>query len=77
MSSGVMVAAMMTMGSLGIQQPVSLGRRNGIVGMIAVFACGFSLGWAPMSYVVTTEISALRLRDMTSRVAFTTNVAMK
>lgn len=77
MSSTTMAAAMMTMGSLGIEEPVSAMRRNGIVAMIAVFVCGFSMGWAPLSYVITTEVSALKLRDMTARIGFTTNVVMK
>lgn len=68
---------MMTMGGLGIETPVSLPRRNGIVAMIAVWACGFSSGWGPMAYVITTEVSAARLRDLTSRLGFAVNVITK
>ncbi|KAI9148981.1 Major facilitator-type transporter ecdD [Paramyrothecium foliicola] len=74
LSSCVMTAAMMIMGGLGVDVPVTVGRKNGIVSMISIFACGFSLGWAPMTYVVATEVSALRLRDLTARVGFTVNV---
>lgn len=77
MSSAVMASAMITMGSLGIEDPISVGRRNGIIAMIAVFVCGFSMGWAPLSYVITTEVSAPKLRDMTARIGFTTNVVIK
>ncbi|KAG5661248.1 hypothetical protein KAF25_005370 [Fusarium avenaceum] len=76
MSSITMFAAMITMGGLGIESPVDDARKKGVLAMMAVFACGFSMGWAPLSYVVTTEISALRLRDLTSRVGFTANVIM-
>lgn len=76
-SSFVMTAAMMTMGGLGVNMPVTDSRKNGIVSMISIFACGFSIGWAPMTYVVTTEVSALRLRDLTARVGFTANVIFK
>jgi hypothetical protein len=65
---------MIAMGALGIQEPVSVARRNGIVGTICIFVSGYSMGWAPMTYILTTELSALRLRDLTSRVGFTTNV---
>lgn len=76
LSSAIMTVAMMTMGGLGIGA-VTDARKNGIIAMMALFPLGFSTGWAPLSYVVTTEISALRLRDLTSRVGFTTNVIMK
>ncbi|KAG5766783.1 hypothetical protein H9Q72_005155 [Fusarium xylarioides] len=75
-SSVTMFAAMMTMGGLGIVSPVDDSRKKGVISMMAVFASGFGMGWAPLVYVVTTELSALRLRDLTSRVGFTTNVIM-
>ncbi|KAL6407964.1 RGT2-Sensor of high external glucose concentration [Ilyonectria robusta] len=76
LSSCVMTSAMMVMGGLGIGSPVSTARKNGIISMMAVFPLGFAMGWAPLTYVVVTEISALRLRDVTSRVGFTVNVIM-
>ncbi|PKS08488.1 hypothetical protein jhhlp_004872 [Lomentospora prolificans] len=76
MSSITMVAGMMTMGALGLETPVTNARKNGIVAMLSVFVCGFSMGWAPLSYVITTEVSALRLRDLTARVGFTVNVVI-
>ncbi|KAF5027092.1 hypothetical protein F66182_804 [Fusarium sp. NRRL 66182] len=76
MSSCTIFAAMITMGSIGVETPVDDGRKRGILAMMGLFACGFAMGWAPLSYVVTTEISALRLRDLTSRVGFTANVIM-
>ncbi|RFN54002.1 hypothetical protein FIE12Z_1749 [Fusarium flagelliforme] len=75
-SSCTMFAAMATMGALGVQSPVDDSRKKGVISMMAVFASGFGMGWAPLVYVVTTELSALRLRDLTSRVGFTVNVIM-
>ncbi|KAK7432538.1 hypothetical protein QQZ08_000745 [Neonectria magnoliae] len=76
LSSFVMAAAMMIMGGMGISSPVTTPRKNGIIAMMAIFPFGFAIGWAPLGYVVTTEISALRLRDLTSHVGFTVNVIM-
>ena len=76
-SSWTMFAAMATMGALGVQSPVDDSRKKGVISMMAIFASGFGMGWAPLVYVVTTELSALRLRDHTSRVGFTVNVIMK
>lgn len=72
-----MAAAMMTMGGLGIEEPVPTMKKNGIIGMIAVFGVGFCFGWAPLCYVVTSEVASLRLRDLTARLAFFINVATK
>jgi putative effector of murein hydrolase LrgA (UPF0299 family) len=77
LSSSATVVAMIIMAGLGIEEAVSLGLRNGIVGMISLFACGFSTGWGPVPYVITTEVSSLRLRDHTSKIGFTVNVVTK
>jgi hypothetical protein len=65
---------MMTMAGLGINTPVSLAARNGIVSMLAIWACGFSSGWGPLAYVITSEVASARLRDLTTRVGFGVNV---
>ncbi len=77
MSSSVAAAAMLAMGGLGTVDTVTDAHGTGIVALIAVFACGYSMGWAPVTYILTTEISSRKLRDLTSRVGFTTNVCMK
>ncbi|KAH8895355.1 general substrate transporter [Thozetella sp. PMI_491] len=74
LSSAVMGAGMMTMGGLGTANPVNKDESRAIVSMITVLGFGFGLGWGPMTYVVTTEVSALRLRDHTSRLGFGLNV---
>lgn len=72
--AAVQTCALLTMGSLGVQDPVSSDRKIGIVAMLTTFTAGFSFGWAPLCYVVTTEIPALRLRDYSQRTASAVNV---
>jgi sugar porter (SP) family MFS transporter len=65
---------LITMGSLGVRSNPSFKEKTGIVAMLSVFGCGFSLGWAPLAYVVTTELPSLHLRDHSQRVASLVNV---
>jgi MFS transporter, SP family, sugar:H+ symporter len=69
-------AAIVTMGSLGTVSNPSFGVKTGIVAMLTVFAAGFVFAWAPLTYVVTTEVPALRLRDASQRTASMVNVLM-
>lgn len=74
-SSVVMIAALFTMGGIGTQPaPLSTASKRGIMSMITIFGVGFSIGWAPLTYVVATEIPALRLREHTLRLGFLINV---
>jgi SP family sugar:H+ symporter-like MFS transporter len=63
------------MGGLGTIVNPSVAVKTAIVAMVTVFSVGFSLGWAPLTYVVTTELPALHLRDQTQRIASLVNVA--
>ncbi|KIX10583.1 uncharacterized protein Z518_01667 [Rhinocladiella mackenziei CBS 650.93] len=74
--AAVQTAALMVMGGLGTADPVTDPLKIGIISMLALMTAGFSLGWAPLTYVVTTELPALRLRDYTLRVGFVVNVVM-
>ncbi|QRD85451.1 general substrate transporter [Aspergillus flavus] len=73
-SSAVMAAGLLTMGGLGTPSPMTTDLKKGVVGMYVVMALGFSLGWGPQTYVVATELPALRLRDMTLQLGFFVNV---
>ncbi|KAE8356936.1 general substrate transporter [Aspergillus coremiiformis] len=73
-SSAVMAAGLLTMGGLGTADPMTTSLKRGVVGMYVVMAIGFSLGWGPQTYVVATELPALRLRDMTLQLGFFVNV---
>ena len=76
-SSAVMAAGLLTMGGLGTPNPMTIDLKKGVVGMYVVMALGFSLGWGPQTYVVATELPALRLRDMTLQLGFVVNVISK
>lgn len=76
-SSAVMAAGLLTMGGLGTPSPMTTDLKKGVVGMYVVMALGFSLGWGPQTYVVATELPALRLRDMTLQLGFFVNVISK
>lgn len=69
-----MFCAIATMGSLGTVSDPSFAVKTSIVAMLTVFAAGFVFSWAPLNYVVTTEIPALRLRDASQRTASIVNV---
>lgn len=78
-SATVMMIALFVMGGVGTKSPIdgfSMSDKYTIVGMFFMLGGGFSLGWAPLTYVVTTEIPALRLRDKTQRVASFVNILM-
>ncbi|KAI9050374.1 hypothetical protein LZ554_005539 [Drepanopeziza brunnea f. sp. 'monogermtubi'] len=72
--ASVQIAAILTEGALGTVAHVTAGHKIGIVSMLVVFSAGFVLAWAPLTYVVTTEVSSLRLRDATQRTASLVNV---
>lgn len=73
-SGGVQFAAIMTMGGLGLVNDPSYSVKVAIVAMVTIFGCGFIFAWAPLTYVVTTEVAPLRLRDATQRTASIVNV---
>lgn len=49
----------------------------GIVAMMTVFGFGFSVGWAPVSHILSAEIPPTRLRDMTYRTASVVNILVQ
>ncbi|RDW85206.1 putative sugar transporter-1 [Coleophoma cylindrospora] len=73
--AAIQVAGLFTMGGLGTVANPTLAMKNAIVAMLSVFLVGFSIGWAPLTYVITTELPALHLRDQTQQVASLVNVA--
>ncbi|RBR19952.1 hypothetical protein FVER53590_12263 [Fusarium verticillioides] len=73
-SAGWMFCAIITMGALGTVPNPSFGIKSGIVAMLTLFGSGFTFAFAPLNYVITTEIPALRLRDASQRTASIVNV---
>jgi MFS transporter, SP family, sugar:H+ symporter len=73
----IQLAALLTMGGLGTVHNPSPQIQTAIVAMVTIFLCGFSFGWAPLTYVVMTEVPALHLRDASQRTASIVNVIFK
>lgn len=63
------------MGGIGTVAEPTIAMKKAIVAMFSLFAFGFSLGWGPLTYVVTTEMPSLHLRDQSQRVASLVNIA--
>ncbi|KAL4908283.1 hypothetical protein BDW74DRAFT_174971 [Aspergillus multicolor] len=74
LSSVIMLSGFITMGGLGVNEPVTTQRMKGVISLMVVYGVGFASGWGPLTYVVTTKISSLRLRDHTSRLGFAINI---
>lgn len=72
--STIQVAALFAMGGLGLAGSSTYSHKAGEVAMLSVFGAAFSFAWGPMTYIVTTELPALRLRDRSQRVASLTNI---
>ncbi|KAL4913654.1 general substrate transporter [Aspergillus aurantiobrunneus] len=73
-SSMIMIAGLITMAGLGVKEPVTTPRMKGVISLMVIFGVGFASGWGPLTYVVVTEVTSLRLRDYTSRLGFVINV---
>ncbi|KAL4867028.1 hypothetical protein BDV12DRAFT_172062 [Aspergillus spectabilis] len=73
-SSVIMMSGLLIMGGLGVNEPVTTPRMKGVIALMVVFGVGFATGWGPLTYVVVTEVTSLRLRDYTSRLGFGINV---
>ncbi|KAG7110565.1 glucose transporter rco-3 like protein [Verticillium longisporum] len=66
--------AIITMGGLGTIKNPSVAVKKATVAMLPLSGGGFCLGWAPLVYVVTTEVTSLHLRDASQRTAAIVNV---
>ncbi|TVY82030.1 Hexose transporter HXT13 [Lachnellula suecica] len=70
----IQLIGLLAMGGVGTIGHPTISDKTAIVALLSVFSFGFSLGWAPLTYVVTTELPALHLRDQSQRVASLVNV---
>ena len=61
----------MTMGGLGTTDASNVGAKKGIVAMLMLFSFSWSLGWAPLVYVLGAELPSSPLREMTLQIAYT------
>lgn len=72
-----MCVGLMRMDGLGTPAVITHGIKVAIVAFLVVMTFGFSIGLAPLCYVVSTEIPALRLGDAALRLGFVIDVLMK
>ncbi|KAM0295982.1 hypothetical protein ACHAPM_010699 [Fusarium culmorum] len=75
LGASIQVSALMTMGGLGTISDPSNQIKSGIVSMMVVFTFGYALIWAPTAHILSAEIPALTVRDMTYRSASVLNIA--
>lgn len=57
----VQACAFCIMGGLGCANPLTNSQKYGVIAVMFINGFAFSLAWAPLCYVVTTEMPALRL----------------
>lgn len=60
----------MTMGGLGTADAGNESAKQGIVAMLMIFSFSWSLGWAPLTYVIGAELPSSPLREMTLQLAY-------
>ncbi|KAJ3547155.1 hypothetical protein NM208_g1656 [Fusarium decemcellulare] len=76
LGSLIQLSSLYTMAGLGVGETTAP-IRVGIVAMLTVFGFGFSVGWAPVSHILSAEIPPTRLRDMTYRTASAVNILVQ
>ncbi|GLI74262.1 hypothetical protein PoHVEF18_002499 [Penicillium ochrochloron] len=69
-SSTMQTAALMTMGALGTADSSNVAAKRGIVAMLVIYSFSWSLGWAPLVYVLGAELPSSPLREMTLQIAY-------
>ena len=76
-SAALQTAALMTMGALGTADSQNTAAKEAIVAMLMLYMFGWSLGYAPLAYVVAAELPSMTLRDETLRVGYTVKLVME
>ncbi|KAJ5122139.1 hypothetical protein N7526_009076 [Penicillium atrosanguineum] len=70
-SSTMQTVFLMTMGGLGTADSSNIDAKKGIVAMLLLYSFSWSLGWAPLTYVIGAELPSAPLREMTLQIAYT------
>jgi hypothetical protein len=65
------------MDALSTPNMITYPLKAGIVSMLAMMTVGFGVGSAPLTFVVTFKLPAIKLRDHTLRLGFFVKVAIK
>jgi SP family sugar:H+ symporter-like MFS transporter len=76
-SAAMQTGALMIMGALGSVHDQHPTVQRGIVGMLLVYSFAWSVGWAPLTYVISTELPSASQRENTLRVAYTVKLVME
>lgn len=69
--------AMLIMGAIGTVDSSISSAKAGIVTMMLLYSFGWSLGYAPLAYVVAAELPSPQLREYTLRVGYTIKLIME
>jgi SP family sugar:H+ symporter-like MFS transporter len=70
-SAALQTASLMAMGALGTAHDQTIPVRRGIVGMLLIYSFAWSMGWAPLTYVLSAELPSPPLREKTLLIAYT------
>lgn len=76
-STFLQTAALLIMGGLGTADSSVIAAKAGIVAMLLLYSFGWSLGYAPLAYVVAAELPSPDLREYTLRVGYTLKLVME
>ncbi|CDO92667.1 unnamed protein product [Kluyveromyces dobzhanskii CBS 2104] len=71
--STIQAIALLTMGGLGTGA-VTVAKKKGVVATMMIKNFSYCLSWAPLSYVISSEIPTPRLRDKTYAVGILFNI---
>lgn len=71
--SVIQAIALLVMGGLGTGD-VTTAKKNGIVATMMINSFAYCISWAPLSYVISSEIPTPRLRDKTYAVGILFNI---
>jgi MFS family permease len=70
-------AVLLTMGGVGSIATQTVQTKSAVVAMTTLFGFTFSTGWAPLTYIISSEMGEQKLRDKTQRVGSWVNVLTK
>lgn len=72
----IQLGSLLAMGRLGTVRTTIVPMKSGIVGMMNIFTFGYAFGYAPLAYVVSSEVPSLKLKDKTYRVGMLINILL-
>ncbi|CDH11783.1 related to RGT2-Sensor of high external glucose concentrations [Zygosaccharomyces bailii ISA1307] len=70
----IQVGSLLAMGGLGTARTTTVPMKSGIVAMMNIFTFGYAFGYAPLAYVISSEVPSLKLKDKTYRVGMLINI---